>query len=169
MLPLDVEQAKAAGLHSHTCSLIRQFAALPAIVERHGWPRKLIAPAMLQLGYYPGGTGARYRPHLDRWANEVNNRRELTFLVYLNVGWDAAAVGGQLRLHPESGSTAPIVDVAPIAGRVVVFQSGRQMHEVCESAKGYDRLALTLWVEYEDSWQGDDTLRPGSLPAIENR
>ena len=51
-------------------------------------PPPIVLPPMVQLGYYPGGSGARYRPHLDRWANETNNRRELTFLVYVNVGWE---------------------------------------------------------------------------------
>lgn len=164
MLPLEPSQAQAMGLHDHTRALIRKFAALPAIVERHGWPRKLVAPAMLQLGYYPGGSGARYRPHLDRWASEVSNRRELTFLVYINVGWDATAVGGHLRLHPEDGSGQPPVDVAPTAGRIVIFESGRQMHEVCESSKGADRLALTLWVEYEGEWEGDPPASIGHSP-----
>ena len=52
------------------------------------------------------------------------------------------------------GGSAPggeTVDIEPLAGRVVVFESGKQMHEVRESA--VDRLALTLWVEYEEAWQ----------------
>ena len=56
-----------------------------------------------------------------------------------------------------ASGTAGARDVEPIAGRVVVFQSGLQMHEVLESAAGADRVALTLWVEYEDSWQREDT------------
>ena len=163
MIPVDMASAKQMGLHAHTLALMRKFVALPAIVERFGWPRELLSPAMMQLGYYPGGSGARYRPHLDRWPNEVNNRRELTFLVYLNVGWDANAVGGHLRLHPEKGSSDPIVDVAPTAGRVVIFQSGKQMHEVCESIAGADRLALTLWVEYEGDWDGEAPSAGGNL------
>ena len=109
---------------------------------------------MVQLGYYPGGSGARYRPHLDRWASEVSNRRELTFLVYVNVGWDAAKSGGALRLHPDPNSPGEgVTDIAPIAGRLVIFESGKQMHEVCESVVGAHRLALTLWVEYEEGWR----------------
>ena len=61
-------------------------------------------------------------------------------------------MGGNLRLHPDSPSDGPVIDVAPVAGRVVIFESGRKMHEVQESALGADRLALTLWVEYEDAW-----------------
>ena len=153
MLPTHPNGDNASALGRHTSELLRRLAALPGLVERYGWHRKLSVPPMVQLGFYPGGSGARYRPHLDRWANEVNNRRELTFLVYVNVGWDAATNGGCLRLHPPAdGAGAEPVDVEPIAGRLVVFESGRQMHEVCESRAGADRLALTLWVEYEEGW-----------------
>jgi hypothetical protein len=165
MLPVDPSAGRAQGLSPHTCTLLRKLAALPALVERHGWPRALMLPGMVQLGFYPGGTGARYRPHLDRWANEVSNRRELTFLVYVNVGWDAEASGGCLRLHPSPDSVGDeTIDVEPIAGRVVVFESGKQMHEVLESKDGAGRLALTLWVEYEDAWHAPEK---GMMPTIE--
>mmetsp|Transcript_38129 Transcript_38129/g.86456 ORF Transcript_38129/g.86456 Transcript_38129/m.86456 type:complete len:117 (+) Transcript_38129:940-1290(+) len=108
---------------------------------------------MVQLGYYPGGSGACYRPHLDRQPGEVNNRRELTFLVYVNTVWDAERCGGCLRLHPSVADGGPAIDVEPWAGRVVVFESGNQVHEVLPSNAGSERLALTLWVEYDDEWQ----------------
>ena len=66
MLPVNPSVNGEAGLTPHTCTLLRALAALPAIVERHGWHRPLALPAMVQLGFYPGGTGACYRPHLDR-------------------------------------------------------------------------------------------------------
>ena len=120
---------------------------------------------MVQLGFYPGGTGACYRPHLDRWANEVDNRRELTFLLYVNVDWDASKLGGCLRLHPDVNRPGEgTIDVEPIAGRIVVFESGKQMHEVMASAHGADRIALTLWVEYEDAWQQPDR---SMMPALQ--
>ena len=101
MLPVNPSSGAAEGLGPSTCELLRKLAALPALIERHGWPRPLALPSMVQLGFYPGGSGAAYRPHLDLWASEVNNRRELTFLVYCNVGWDAEKHGG---LAPPSGS-----------------------------------------------------------------
>ena len=157
MLPLDPSSADSSGLSPHTCALLRQLGALPALVERYGWPRPLMLPAMVQLGYYPGGTGAKYKPHLDRWASEVNNRRELTILVYVNCGWDVKKNGGALRLHPDPNNPGEgCVDVEPLAGRIVLFESGKCMHEVCESTPGNDRLALTLWVEYADAWQEPD-------------
>ena len=170
MLPIDpgsggAQAREQSGIGASTSALVRKLGALPALIERYGWPRQLAVPAMVQLGFYPGGSGARYRPHLDRWPNEVSNRRELTILVYCNCGWDAARHGGCLRLHPDQGGTAGaadataagaaegVVDVAPTAGRVVIFQSGKQMHEVLESTAGADRVALTLWVEYEGEWR----------------
>lgn len=166
MLPCNPSAGGAEGLSAPTCQLLRSLSALPALVERYGWHRPLMLPTMLQLGYYPGGTGARYRPHLDRWANEVSNRRELTFLVYVNVGWDASKDGGMLRLHPDPNNPGTdTVDVEPIAGRIVIFESGKQMHEVCESIHGADRLALTLWVEYEEGWREPEK---GMMPALQH-
>lgn len=196
MLPVNPQANNHHGLSPATCTLLRKLAALPALIERHGWRRTLAVPSMVQLGFYPGGSGARYRPHLDRWPSEVDNRRELTILVYVNVGWDAKRHGGCLRLHPpesdghgggggsggggggggpaaEGGgsgggggaaasltqATTTIRDVEPIAGRVVIFQSGQVMHEVLESAAGADRVALTLWVEYEDDWREEERLQ----------
>ena len=47
--------------------------------------------------------------------------------------------------------------------KVIVFESGKQMHEVCESTLGADRLALTLWVEYEEEWKNPEA---DMMPAI---
>ena len=156
MLPSNPNADNAAHLNAHTVELLRKLTALPALVERYGWHRSIVLPPMIQLGYYPGGSGARYRPHLDRWANEENNRRELTFLVYVNVGWQPKD-GGCLRLHPDPNNPGTnTFDVEPLAGRLVIFESGKQMHEVLESSLGADRIALTLWVEYEEAWQKPD-------------
>ena len=40
-----------------------------------------------------------------------------------------------------------MVDVAPVAGKIVVFSSGSMLHEVLPATGGVERLALTLWVE----------------------
>lgn len=144
-------------LATETRRLLRLLAALPAEIERHGWPRKLAVPHFAQLAVYPSRNGSRYSPHLDRWEHEAHNRREITLLYYLNHDWDAARCGGCLRLHPAdrtSGSAAngvaQPVDVEPTAGRMVIFNSGSQMHEVLPClGEGTERLALTLWIEYE--------------------
>jgi SM-20-related protein len=70
-----------------------------------------------------------------------------TVLLYLNVGWDAAAHGGCLRVHPPDGVNEPPVDVSPVAGRLVLFHSRLTKHEVLPCTSG-ERVAVTLWVEY---------------------
>ena len=96
----------------------------------------------------PPSKFGRYRPHLDRWPDESANQREITILYYVNPPeWDAELSGGCLRLHAADGGTT---DVAPRGGRLVIFKSGEQMHEVMP-AVGVDRLAITLWVEYGET------------------
>ena len=64
---------------------------------------QLRVPGVAHLGCYRGDTGARYRPHLDNDPSEHDSsRRELTILLYTNVGWDAERHGGCLRLHPSA-------------------------------------------------------------------
>lgn len=54
-----------------------------------------------------------------------------------------------LHLGPENAPTARKEDIAPLAGRLVVFFSRTVPHEVAPS-KRRDRWALTLWVERVD-------------------
>ena len=80
------------------------IAALPATIERHGWPRALAVPPVVQLAAYSGT--ASYAPHLDRWQHEEHNRREITILCYVNCDWEPSEHGGCLRLHPGVEATA---------------------------------------------------------------
>ena len=135
--------------------LLRKLAALPALVAPH-YPRQLAVPPLIQLGYFPPDDGAFYRPHLDRWPHETRNKRELTFLLYVNVDWDSERCGGCLRIHPSEPRNPALplapstpLEVDPIAGRLVIFQAGECMHEVLPS-RHEGRLALTLWVEREE-------------------
>jgi len=76
----------------------------------------------------------------------------VTILLYVNVGWDAAKQGGCLRIHPTTAQRAEgmkPVDIDPVAGRLVLFQSAMVPHEVRQVHQG-ERLALTLWLEYAD-------------------
>ena len=41
MLPVNPSSGAAEGLGPSTCELLRKLAALPALIERHGWPRPL--------------------------------------------------------------------------------------------------------------------------------
>lgn len=136
-------------MHADTRTLLRVIASLPAEIERHGWPRPLSLPAFVQLACYSARNKAHYTPHLDRWEHETHNRREITILCYVNPDWDAARRGGCLRLHPNPLGSAPTVDVEPTCGRIVIFPSATQHHEVLSCTKG-ERLALTLWVDYAE-------------------
>ena len=83
-------------------------------------------------------------------AGRCINAREVTALLYPNVGWEAAH-GGELRCHigaapdDETGDTADTTrDVAPVACRLVVFKSRELLHEVLPSY--HRRLAISLWL-----------------------
>lgn len=132
-----------------TRRLLRLLAAVPALIESHGWPRRLVLPPLLQLASYSAGSGARYTRHFDSNPWEQANRREITILLYVNHGWDAERSGGCLRLHPSDGGAeldGPR-DVSPVGGRLVIFQSALQAHEVLPCSAG-ERIALTLWLEH---------------------
>ena len=142
------------GYTDETCDVLQLLAALPAEIERLGWPRGLVVPPHMQLASYAAESGARYAPHLDRWDHETHNRREITILCYVNCDWQVERDGGCLRLHPGglnsadgASSEEAMVDVAPVAGKIVVFSSGSMLHEVLPATGGVERLALTLWVE----------------------
>lgn len=103
----------------------------------------------LQLACYPGG-GVGYARHLDSFAHPVAagqaapgllTHRKMTAIVYLNPDWGDDD-GGALRIWPDDGA-API-DVAPLLGRLVVFQSERIEHAVLPTTR--PRFALTMWL-----------------------
>lgn len=132
--------------------------------KRIGW--EMVVPLDLQAAVYEGSAAspAYYRRHLDadprRKTNERNPRR-CTIICYFNPNWDAARDGGALRVYyprPEgdqqeeaqaprrNGEPERWVDVAPIAGRLIIFDSTRVEHEVRPTLNG-TRWALTLWAE----------------------
>lgn len=151
----DSDARHSTELQPASCLLLRKLAALPALIAPH-YPGRLAVPPLIQLGYFPPDNSAAYRPHLDHWPHEARNKRELTLLLYVNVGWDSQQCGGSLRIH-SSESRDPFLplapsttfDVEPLAGRLVIFQSRHCMHEVLPS-RLQGRLALTLWVERQE-------------------
>ena len=82
------------------------------------------------------------RPRLRPAAG---NPRALTCILYLNDGWDVGAHGGALRAYPpRGGGEAPrYVDVAPVGGRLLLFDSVAVEHEVRPTYA--PRMAITLW------------------------
>ena len=92
----------------------------------------------------PPGRGAGANSH-----EACVNAREVTAILYANTGW-AEANGGALRCHvgaaPDDGTGETAReqrDVAPLAGRLVVFKSRELLHEVLPSHSR--RLAISMW------------------------
>lgn len=80
--------------------------------------------------------GTRYARHLDLARGGAE--RVTSLLLYLNDGWSAAD-GGALRLYTREGT----VEVLPEGGTLVLFESARFEHEVCEA--GRERLSIAGW------------------------
>ena len=81
--------------------------------------------------------GAFYRAHLDRFRD--NDLRTVSVVIYLNADW-LPEQGGALRLHPDGCES---LDIAPEAGRMVMFLSAEMLHEVLPTQR--ERLSLAGW------------------------
>ena len=112
--------------------LSAMFEALRGEMNRDAWLG--LTRFDLQLAHYPGN-GAAYARHRDALAGKPGRR--LTAIAYLNAGWTVPD-GGALRLHVD-----PVVDIAPLLGRLVVFLSNQVEHEVMPTWAS--RLAITAW------------------------
>jgi len=89
--------------------------------------------------YAPGGY---YKPHLDR--HQTSSARILSAVFYLNRDWEEAD-GGLLRLYtePQKGIAGPHLDITPLMGRLVIFQSANFWHEVLPAQR--ERFSVTGW------------------------
>ena len=90
------------------------------------------------LAIYP--IGSAYEKHLDQFnQGEGVQTRQLSSVLYLNNHW-LAADGGALRLHLNESE---YLDIAPSAGKLVLFLSSQFWHEVLPATR--DRISLTGW------------------------
>ena len=90
------------------------------------------------LAVYP--IGSVYEKHLDQFnQGEGVQTRQLSSVLYLNNHW-LAADGGALRLHLNESE---YLDIAPSAGKLVLFLSSQFWHEVLPATR--DRISLTGW------------------------
>ncbi|MCW8981244.1 MAG: 2OG-Fe(II) oxygenase [Altibacter sp.] len=87
---------------------------------------------------YP--TGTFYKRHLDTFKND--DRRKLSMVCYLNEANWPASNGGELTLYP----TEDALDILPLPGRMVIFESQTLEHEVKE-VKASQRLSITGWLK----------------------
>jgi len=121
--------------------------------DTHKWA-DVCAPAYMQLAMY-AKTGAKYVRHLDNDPLDENNKegtvglrvcdRVITALLYFNHDWKEED-GGYLRLYrPEEGREEEVLlDIEPLAGRLVLFESERFFHEVLPTYRS--RWALSAWL-----------------------
>ncbi len=94
----------------------------------------------LHYALYP--TGTFYKRHLDRFR--ADSRRKLSLICYLNQNWQPTD-GGQLALYlPQPDGTEQTIQLEPLGGRLVCFDSGLLEHEVLPAMR--DRLSLTGWL-----------------------
>ena len=95
------------------------------------------------LAIFPAGSV--YGKHLDQFQQGTGTQaRQISSILYLNDNWPADA-GGALRLHLNGKQTeqADFMDIAPTAGKLVLFLSHDFWHEVLP-AKRY-RISIAGW------------------------
>jgi SM-20-related protein len=115
-------------------SLLQRFDALRAALNETLYAGLVEVEAHHAL--YP--PGARYGLHRDRFRDD--DRRVVSCVVYLNRDW-ATDDGGALRLYADAGDA--LIDIAPLAGRAVLFLSERFPHEVLPSVR--ERRSIAAW------------------------
>jgi len=89
--------------------------------------------------HYPAG--GFYRRHLDRFRDD--DARAISCICYLNPSWQAGD-GGELRVWADAAGTGEAADVAPQAGRMVLFRSEQFLHEVLPTE--VERWSVTGWM-----------------------
>lgn len=87
---------------------------------------------------YPKGTF--YKRHLDTFQND--DRRKLSIVCYLNEDNWLVENGGELTIYTENNE----LDILPLPGRVVIFESQILEHEV-KVVKESERLSITGWLK----------------------
>ncbi len=87
---------------------------------------------------YPQGT--YYKRHLDTFQND--DRRKLSMVCYLNEDNWLSENGGELTIYTENQT----LDILPLPGRVVIFESQVLEHEV-KIVKASERLSITGWLK----------------------
>jgi hypothetical protein len=146
---------------------LRLLRSIPnELTTEYGYDAKRFGvPLSNQLACYDG-QGTHYVAHRDApetvgtfdWVFQPGiYDRELTMVLYLNESsWDSSTTDGEncdgnLRCYLEAdkddytGVTAKrIVNIEPIGGRLVIFDSKRVLHAVLPTSQR--RIALTSWI-----------------------
>lgn len=90
---------------------------------------------------YPEGTF--YKRHLDTFQND--SRRKLSMVCYLNDEDWLPEYGGELTIYLDDNGIEKAIDVYPMQGRMVVFESQLLEHEVKPVKR--ERLSITGWLK----------------------
>lgn len=98
------------------------------------------------FAHYP--PGAFYKRHVDSFRGAAN--RVLSTVSYLNTDWQPGD-GGELALYAEQGDLK-IAELAPLAGRMVIFLSEEMPHEVLPARR--DRYSIAGWFRLNASVHG---------------
>lgn len=85
--------------------------------------------------------GKFYRRHRDTF--QAQKGRVLSVIYYLNKDW-IPANGGNLIIYTQENNIEKPVIIAPLAGRLVCFESDKLDHEVTETFK--ERYSITGWL-----------------------
>jgi len=100
-----------------------------------------IAKQEFHYALYPEGTF--YKRHLDTFQNDSS--RKLSMVCYLNDEDWKPEYGGELTIYLNENGTEKALDIYPVKGRVVVFESQVLEHEVKPVKQ--KRLSITGWLK----------------------
>lgn len=100
-----------------------------------------IAEKEFHYAVYPSGT--YYHRHLDTFQND--DSRKLSLVCYLNDEDWLPEFGGELTLYLDKNGEETPLNVYPVQGRVVVFESQILEHEVKPVKQ--ERLSITGWLK----------------------
>jgi SM-20-related protein len=84
--------------------------------------------------------GSRYHKHVDQFQHDQS--RKVSCVLYLNQGWNEDD-GGALRMYLDATEDTKYMDIAPHAGRLVLFLSEQFPHEVLPANR--ERISITGW------------------------
>lgn len=87
------------------------------------------------------GIGKFYRRHRDSF--QAKRGRVLSVIYYLNIDW-IPAHGGNLIIYTNKKNPEVAIKIAPLAGRMVCFESEKLDHEVTEAF--FERFSITGWL-----------------------
>jgi SM-20-related protein len=87
------------------------------------------------------GEGKFYKRHVDTFQNQQG--RVLSIIYYLNKDWQPQD-GGELILYPNIDGVEETIVIAPLAGRLICFESEVLAHEVAVTHT--NRYSITGWM-----------------------